>query len=67
MEKAIVVYVPVIDACKAKRRPEVLAESLTKLNDLLADGWSVKQSSPLGTGSEAAACNLVILQKGDEA
>ena len=63
MEKAIIVYVDVIDAGKAKRRPDVLADALTELNDCLADGWAVKQSSPMGTGSEMAACNLVILEK----
>ncbi len=64
MEKAIIVYISVIDAYKTKRRPEALADALKELNEHLANGWSVKQSSPLGTGSEAAACNLVILEKG---
>ena len=63
MEKAIIVYVDVIDAGKVKRRPDVLADALKELNDCLADGWTVKQSSPMGTGSEVAACNLVILEK----
>lgn len=63
MEKAIIVYVPVIDAYKAKKRPDVLVDALKELNDCLADGWSVKQSSALGTGSEAVACNLVVLEK----
>jgi hypothetical protein len=63
MEKAIIVYVDVIDAGKAKRRPDVLANALKELNDCLADGWAVKQSSPMGTGSEITACNLVILEK----
>ena len=63
MEKAIIVYVSVVDAYKAKRRPDVVTEALKELNDHLANGWSVKHSSPLGTGSEAAACNLVILEK----
>jgi len=64
MEKAIIVYISVIDAYKTKRRPEAITDALKELNEHLADGWSVKQSSPLGTGSEAAACNLVILEKG---
>ncbi len=63
MEKAIIVYVSVIDAYKTKKRPEALNDALQELNEHLASGWSVKQSSPLGTGSEAAACNLVILEK----
>lgn len=65
MEKAIIVYVSVTDAYKAKRRPEVLTDSLKELNNHLASGWSVKQSSPLSTGSEIAACNLVVLEKGE--
>jgi len=63
MEKAIIVYVSVIDAYKTRKRPEALTDALSELNAHLADGWSVKQSSPLGTGSEAAACSLVILAK----
>ena len=63
MEKAIIVYVSVIDAYKTKKRPDVVSEALNELNDHLANGWSVKHSSPLGTGSVAAACNLVILEK----
>lgn len=66
MQKAIVVYVSISDAYKPKNRPDVLNESLRELNDQLADGWSARQSSPLGTGSEVAACNLVILEKSDE-
>jgi hypothetical protein len=66
MEKAIIVYVSVIDAYKTRKKgPDVVSEALKELNEHLADGWSVKHSSPLGTGSEAAACNLVILQKSD--
>ena len=64
MEKAIIVYVSTTDAYKAKKRPEVLSESLKELNEHLANGWSVKQTSPLGTGAEFAACNLVVLEKG---
>ncbi len=63
MEKAIIVFVSVIDAYKAKKRPEVLTDALKELNGHLADGWSVRQASPLGTGSEAAACSLVVLEK----
>jgi hypothetical protein len=63
MEKAIIVYVSVIDAYKTKKRPDALCDALQELNEHLANGWSVKQSSPMGTGSEAAACNLVILEK----
>jgi hypothetical protein len=63
MEKAIIVYVSIVDAYKEKRRPDVLSNALKELSDCLADGWTVKQSSPMGTGSEAAACNLVILEK----
>ncbi len=66
MEKAIIVYVSVIDAYKTKKRPDVVSEALKELNDHLANGWSVKHSSPLGTGSEAAACNLVILEKSEK-
>ena len=65
MEKSIIVYVSLIDAYKTKNRPDVLSEALKELNEHLADGWSVKDSSSLGTGSEAAACNLVILEKSD--
>lgn len=63
MQKAIIVYVSVIDAYKTKKRPEVVDEALRELNEYLAGGWSVKQVSPMGTGSEAAACSLVILEK----
>jgi hypothetical protein len=65
MEKAIIVYVSLIDAYKTKKRPDVVSEALKELNEHLADGWSVKHSPPLGTGSEAAACSLVILEKSD--
>jgi hypothetical protein len=63
MKKAIIIYVSTVDAYKAKKRPEVLAEALTELNEHLANGWSVEHSSPLGTGSEVSACNLVVLKK----
>jgi hypothetical protein len=63
MEKAIIVYVSVVDAYKEKRRPDVFADALKELDACLADGWTVKQSSPMGTGSEAVACNLVILER----
>ena len=66
MNKAIIVYVSTIDAYKAKKRTEVLAEALTELNEHLANGWSVEHSSPLGTGSEVSACNLVVLKKCEE-
>jgi hypothetical protein len=67
MEKAIIVYVSVIDAYKTKKRPEALTDALKELDEHLAHGWTVKQASPLGTGSEAAACSLVILEKRGEA
>jgi hypothetical protein len=63
MEKAIIVYVSVVDAYKTKKRPHVVTEALKELNEHLANGWSVKHASPLGTGSQAAAGNLVILEK----
>ena len=63
MEKAIIVYLSVIDAYREKRRPDAVADALKELNEHLANGWSVKQSYPMGTGSETSACNLVILEK----
>jgi hypothetical protein len=63
MQKAIIVYVSISDAYKPKNRPDILNDSLRELNDYLANGWSVKQSSPLGTGSQVAACNLVVIEK----
>jgi hypothetical protein len=66
MEKAIIVYFSLVDAYREKKRPDAVADALKELNDHLADGWSVRQSYPMGTGSEASACNLVILEKGGE-
>jgi hypothetical protein len=63
MKKAIIVYISTVDAYKAKKRTEVLAEALIELNEHLANGWSVEHASPLGTGSEVSACSLVVLKK----
>lgn len=63
MEKAIIVYLSTIEAYREKKRPEACDSALKELNDHLVDGWSVKQSFAMGTGSETSACSLVILEK----
>ena len=63
MEKAIIVYVAIAEPHKIKNRESALTDSLKELNDHLADGWSVKQSYPMGGGSEIAACSLVIMEQ----
>ena len=63
MQKAIIVYLCINDTYKPKNRPNAISDSLTELNEHLANGWSVTECTPMGTGSDFAACNLVILEK----
>jgi hypothetical protein len=63
MEKSIIVSIDTIRAIDPKHRVETKGAAVEALNQLLNDGWSVKQSYPMGSGSHYAAMSLVILQK----
>jgi hypothetical protein len=61
MEKAIVVVVDL--AQPVKKRDAAITESLVELNQHLADGWRVKNSSGMSGTAHLLAANLVILER----